>query len=182
MKFNFQLFPEYEGLLFQQSPSQDKKRLSISEGSSNCSPSHTGPPKTFASNVPPGSEEDEMWNRHNRIFDSVVKKSFDIILVLVCKWILLTQGRENISYWWLYFKPFLLFLVTLIENVFLWAASIDITIRKTQTNTKPSEKNPLFFTLMLWTSVDAGQILLKWVDICVDIICQNRIWHITLIN
>lgn len=76
-ELNFLLFPEYGGLLFQQRPSQDKKRLDILEGSSNRSPSQTGPPKAFVSKGDTGSwGRDEICHRHNAIFNSLVKKFF----------------------------------------------------------------------------------------------------------
>lgn len=114
----FSYFQNMKVFLFQQRPSQDKRRLSVSEGSSNFSPSHPGPPKTLVSKGATAIwSGDVMCHRHNKISDSVVKNSFDILLVRVCKWILLTQSRENISYGWLYFKPPLLSRVTLIQSV-----------------------------------------------------------------
>lgn len=75
-ELNFLLFPEYGGLLFQQRPSQDKKRLDILEGSPIAVLPRQVLRRLLFRKVTLGAEADEICHRHNAIFNSLVKKFF----------------------------------------------------------------------------------------------------------
>ena len=158
----------------------------MSEGSSNCSIFSEAPPKTFSPKCTIViRSRDETNHRGNFIFYAVFMFFFHILLMLVCKWFLLAQGSEKhlIGDFISRIFPLNSRRDFLIQSTFHLAIWIDCTNWKSPNKQRNPPGKIYFFSLSCFgTSWYRSNPIKVNRNLSCDVICQNRIWRISLIN